>query len=73
MHITPHPSLEEVLKEADKRLNEVRSKMLQPMAKELCNLDHYYYIKSYDWALEGNFYFQSKSLEHIRFDFDFLF
>ncbi|CAG9531307.1 unnamed protein product [Cercopithifilaria johnstoni] len=43
---------EEILKEADKRLNEVRNKMLRQMAKELCNLDQYYYIKSYDWALE---------------------
>ncbi|KAL3997696.1 Translin family protein [Acanthocheilonema viteae] len=43
---------EEILKEANKRLNEVRNKMLQQMAKELCNLDQYYYIKSYDWALE---------------------
>ncbi|EFO23912.1 hypothetical protein LOAG_04572 [Loa loa] len=43
---------EELLKEANKRLNEVSSKMLQRMAKELYNLDQYYYIKSFDWALE---------------------
>uniref|UniRef100_A0A0R3RWZ6 Translin-associated protein X n=1 Tax=Elaeophora elaphi TaxID=1147741 RepID=A0A0R3RWZ6_9BILA len=43
---------EKILKEADERLNEVRNKMLRQMAKELYNLDQYYYIKSYDWALE---------------------
>ncbi|MCP9264354.1 hypothetical protein DINM_022414 [Dirofilaria immitis] len=43
---------EELLKEADKRLNEVRNKLFRQMAKELYCLDQYYYIKSYDWALE---------------------
>uniref|UniRef100_A0A8R1XMB9 Translin family protein n=1 Tax=Onchocerca volvulus TaxID=6282 RepID=A0A8R1XMB9_ONCVO len=43
---------EELLKEADKRFNEVRNKLLRQMAKELCYLDQYYYVKSYDWALE---------------------
>ncbi|VDM09955.1 unnamed protein product [Wuchereria bancrofti] len=43
---------EEVLNEADRRLKEVRNKMLRQMAKELYSLDQYYYLKSYDWALE---------------------
>ncbi|VDK77372.1 unnamed protein product [Litomosoides sigmodontis] len=50
--INPDLSSEEILKEADKRLDEVRCKMFRQIAKELCNLDQYYYIKSYDWALE---------------------
>uniref|UniRef100_A0A915Q340 Translin family protein n=1 Tax=Setaria digitata TaxID=48799 RepID=A0A915Q340_9BILA len=43
---------EAVLKEAYKRFSNVRDKMLRQMAKELYSLDQYYYIKSYDWALE---------------------
>ncbi|VIO95909.1 Translin family protein [Brugia malayi] len=43
---------EEVLNEADRRLKEVRNKMLRQIAEELYSLDHYYYLKSYDWALE---------------------
>uniref|UniRef100_A0A0R3R607 26S proteasome non-ATPase regulatory subunit 13 n=1 Tax=Brugia timori TaxID=42155 RepID=A0A0R3R607_9BILA len=52
VHITSHSSLEEVLNEADRRLKEVRNKMLRQIAEELYSLDHYYYLKSYDWALE---------------------
>ncbi|KAM3722152.1 Translin-associated protein [Dirofilaria immitis] len=50
--VTVDTSKEELLKEADKRLNEVRNKLFRQMAKELYCLDQYYYIKSYDWALE---------------------
>lgn len=65
VHITPYLSSEEILNEADKRLNEVRSKMFRQIAKELCNLDQYYYVKSYDWALEGNSCFHCKSLTYL--------
>lgn len=53
-YITFQQCLEKLLKEAAERLDEVRSKLLQKMAKELSNVDQYYYIKSYDWAVEGN-------------------